>query len=314
LLTARLDELCSEQRFNVVHVDHAHMAMYGEYVQRRHGIPYVLREHNFETTLYRRYAERNRIPVLSHYFRMQAERLYRYETSALKHPDVIAAITQEDAEAIANAARRHDAIVIPAGVDVDRMLPFQTEPDPAHVVVVGPLVWAPNIDAATWFATAIWPRIKAAVPEARCTIAGANPPARIRRYATEDLRIPGFVEDYDALLASATVMAVPLRIGGGMRIKLLEFFACGKAVVSTGIGAEGNAAQDGEEYVRANSEEDFAAAVISLFRDPQRRRSMGLSARNLAERSYSWDHIGGLFEKAYLEAVALQFEKTTYGT
>ncbi|MFZ1728603.1 MAG: glycosyltransferase family 4 protein [Bacteroidota bacterium] len=315
-MTARIDALCEEERFDIVHVDHAHMAMYGEYVQRRFGIPYVLREHNFETTIYRRYAERMRLPVLSHYFRMQAARMYKYESSVLTHPDVIAAITPEDAVDIrtalgtqGGAARRsakENIRIIPAGVDVKRMRPFNTEPNSAHVVVVGPLVWAPNIDAATWFATEIWPRIKAAVPEARCTIAGASPPRRLLRLATEDLRIPGFVDDYAELLSSATVMAVPLRIGGGMRVKLLEFFACGKAVVSTAIGAEGNAARDGEQYISADSAGDFAAAVVAIIRNPELRRSIGLAARTLAKQTYSWDHIGELFEKAYLEAVALR--------
>lgn len=311
-MTARLDALCAEQRYDVVHVDHAQMAMYGEYLQRRWDLPYVLREHNFETTIYRRHAEHSRLPIVSRYFRMQAERLYRYEAAALTHPEVIAAITPEDAADIAASLRAQKGespasgriAVIPAGVDVDRLRQFSAEPDPAHVVVVGPLVWGPNVDAAEWFASSIWPRISAAVPEARCTIAGEAPPRRLLRFATDRLRFPGFVDAYEELLASATVMAVPLRIGGGMRIKLLEFFSHGKAVVSTAVGAEGNVARDGEHFLRADGEEDFANAVVALFRDAEKRRALGSAARTLMESSYSWAHIGELFEQAYLDAIS----------
>lgn len=302
---ARLDALCAEQRFDLVHVDHAHMTMYGEHLQRRYGLPYLLREHNFETTIYRRLVEQSRFFPTRLYFRMQAARLYRFEARAVSFPDVVAAITPEEAEYLASPSVRPAPIirVIPAGVDPERVRPFDTDPEAAHVVVIGPLTWAANVDAAAWFATEIWPRIAAAVPGARCTIAGAHPPRRLLRMASPRLDFPGFVEDYDALLASATVMAVPLRVGGGMRLKLLEFFAREKAVVSTTVGAEGNAGRDGEHYLRADAPDAFAAAVVALLRDEARRRALGTAARALVERVYSWDHIGGLFENAYLEAI-----------
>ncbi|MBN1448009.1 MAG: glycosyltransferase [Bacteroidetes bacterium] len=304
-MTERIDELCGETRFDVVHVDHVHLSMYGEYAQQTYGIPYVLREHNFETTIYRRLAERTRLPLLGLYLRLQSARLYRHEADALRHPDLVAAITPEDAADIRRTGAEH-VQVIPAGVDTVQIQPFSHPTDPAHVVIVGPLVWRPNIDAALWFATEIWPRVRTARPDACCTVAGMDPPKELLRHASGDLRFPGFVEDYEALLASATVMAVPLRIGGGMRVKLLEFFAYGKAVVSTGIGAEGNAAQDGVHFLRADSAADFAAALITLLQDAERRRALGAAGRALVEQHYSWEHIGGLFENAYLDAITRQ--------
>lgn len=306
----RLDELCARRRFDVMHVDHAQMATYGRYVHEKYGIPYVLREHNFETTIYRRHAERARLLPLRWYFGLQAARLLRYETREVAVPDVVAAITAEDAAEITRArashgaARAADITVIPAGVDCAAVRPFAAEPDAAHVVIVGPLVWAPNADAATWFVDEIWPRIAAAEPAARCTVAGVGPPRRLRARETARLRFPGFVDDYDELLRSATVMAVPLRIGGGMRVKLLEFFAHGKAVVSTGIGAEGNAARPEQEYLCADSAEEFAEAILLLLRDAERRRTLGAAARALVEREYDWTHIGARFEMAYLAAIA----------
>jgi polysaccharide biosynthesis protein PslH len=189
-------------------------------------------------------------------------------------------------------------------VDCADSRPFDTPPDERHVVIVGPLQWMPNLDAASWFVDEIWPRIREAEPRARCTIAGTHPPRRLLARQDEALRFPGFVEDYEGLLRSATVLAVPLRIGGGMRIKLLEFFAHGKAVVCTGVGAEGNAARPDVEYLRADTAGDFAAAVVRLLREEETRRALGGASRAMVERVYSWERIGEQFENAYLSAIA----------
>lgn len=300
---ARLDALCAEQAFDVVHVDHAHMAMYGEYVQRRYGIPYVLREHNFEATIHRRFAEQSRLPVLAQYLRMQAARLYRYEMAALEFPDVIAAITMEDVRTMGRAAHHPAIRIIPAGVDVDRLQPFSEAASEAHVVMAGPLHWAPNLDAALWFAQEIWPRIRAAVPEARCTIAGAEAPQKLLRMTGGGISVPGFVDDFAALLASARVLAVPLRVGGGMRVKLLEYFACGKAVVSTSIGAEGNLARNENEILLADDAADFAAAVVRVLKNPDLAMSLGRNARQLAEKEYAWTNVAAQFEDTYRQAM-----------
>ncbi|MBR9978197.1 MAG: glycosyltransferase, partial [Bacteroidetes bacterium] len=118
---AQLDALCTERHFDVLHVDHAHMACYGEYVRKRYGIPYVLREHNFETTIYRRYVEQAQFLPARMYFNMQSSRLYRFEATALRHPDVIAAITPEDARAI------HDALASVSGQTEQDEIPSRQE-------------------------------------------------------------------------------------------------------------------------------------------------------------------------------------------
>ena len=162
--------------------------------------------------------------------------------------------------------------------------------------------WSPNRDAAEWFLSEVWDRVRAEVPDARCTIAGSRPPSSIQKLARAGVTVAGFVEDLDALFASADVMAVPLRVGGGMRIKLLEFFARGKAVVSTRIGAEGNAARDGEHILLADTASDFAAAVVRLLRNPDLAMTLGGNARALAVERYSWARIAEMFEDAYLLA------------
>ncbi|MCB2203212.1 glycosyltransferase family 4 protein [bacterium] len=332
-----------ERKFDVLHIDHIHMMPYGRRAKEEFGIPVLLREHNFETTIHRRFAAQVRWPIASHWLRSQAERLFRFESLMLRHPDIIAAITPQDAAEVQAVLPddHHDRVkVIPAGVDTERVSPdksgrggspaergnagvpagagTQETPTPSgsredapltrseegHVVLLGPLNWSPNRDAAEWFVEEIWPLLVEEVPEVRCTIAGSHPPKNMQKVHIPGVTVAGFVEDLDALLDSADVMAVPLRVGGGMRIKLLEFFARGKAVVSTRIGAEGNAAVHREHILLADTAQEFASAIAELLRNPELTRSIARNARQLSIRRYAWPHVAEMFELAYLEVVA----------
>jgi polysaccharide biosynthesis protein PslH len=300
---ALLAGLCDERRFDVVHVDHIHMAPYGAALSEFLQLPWVLREHNFETTIYERFGASLKLPLARAYMGMQSRRLRRFEAAQLDRADVCAAITDEDAARIREVSHV-DVRVIPAGVDVERITVTDRErADRAHVVILGSLAWEPNADGVRWFVQEVWPRVTAREPDAVLTIAGAQPPAWLRALASPALRAPGFVEDIDALLASATLTAVPLRVGGGMRVKLLEYFARGEAVVSTTIGAEGNAARHGQELLLADEPAAFADAVLDLIADRDRRGRLGDSARQLVETRYSWDAIGAAFEEAYRSAI-----------
>lgn len=298
-MSALLRQLCTVHRFDVVHVDHAHLAWYGELLQREFGLPWLLREHNYESRIYERFAARHHLPLLSGYLRMQARRWTAYECAALQHPDCVAAITPEDAAVIRKLTVR-PVRIIPAGVDTETLQPFDpAAADEAHVVLLGSLRWLPNRDAAQWFVEEIWPAVRERVPRASCTVAGSHPPQSLRARASDHLSVPGYVNDLSALLARATVVAVPLRVGGGMRIKLLEFFARGKAVVSTRIGAEGNSAQHGTHILHADTPEEFADAITRLITDADLRRSFGAAGRELVEQQYSWHSVAAAFETAY---------------
>jgi len=303
-MSARLRALCREEEYDVVHVDHIHMAPYGAMVKREFGLPYVLREHNFETTIYKRFGEQQKNPLVRGYMRMQTARLRRFEGEQLDEVDVCAAITEQDAERIREASPCAMDI-IPAGVDLDRHVVLDRALEGEdRLCILGSQAWEPNQDAARWFLDSIWPRIREARPDVQLTIAGSDPPAWLTARQDEQVRVPGFVDDLSALLTETTVLCVPLRIGGGMRVKLLEYFAAGKAVVSTRVGAEGNFARHDEHILHADDPEDFARAVISLLEDNARRRALGDAGRRLAEERYSWDAIAAQFEKAYHDAIA----------
>jgi glycosyltransferase involved in cell wall biosynthesis len=157
--------------------------------------------------------------------------------------------------------------------------------------------WFPNEDGIAHFVEAILPRVRARVPEVTVTVVGRKPSARVRRLAAvPGVRITGTVDDVRPYVAGAAVCVVPLRVGGGTRLKIFEALAMGKAVVSTSVGAEGLPMTPGRHFVQADEEAAFADAVIALLQDPGRRRALGDAGRRLVEERYSWPRVAREFE------------------
>jgi polysaccharide biosynthesis protein PslH len=302
-LTPQMEEqlrtLCRRQAFDIVHVDHSHLAPYGKIAKEEFRLPYCLREHNFETTIYERFADAHGFSLLKHYLRMQARRIRRFEKAQLDQTDLCMAITEQDAANI----RAESAVsirIIPAGVDLEKhgFLPREKE-RPRTILILGSMAWQPNTDAVKWFLDEVFPLVLRIAPDAVVTIAGMSPGKDIRSRANQNILVPGFIENLQERIAETQVLAIPLRIGGGMRIKMLEFFAYGKPVVSTGIGAEGNTATAGRHYLKADTAEEFADAILALFEAKQKREQLGDSARVFVEENYSWNSIAAQFEAAY---------------
>jgi glycosyltransferase involved in cell wall biosynthesis len=156
-----------------------------------------------------------------------------------------------------------------------------------------------------YFADAILPRIRAEVPGVSLTVVGRNPSARLREIALRTgICVTGTVDDVRPSIAEAAVYVVPLRAGGGTRLKIFEALAMGKAVVSTTVGAEGLALEPGRHFVPADSPNDFADEVVALLRDPQRRCALGRAGHDLVEAHYSWPTVAREFEYRCEEVVA----------
>jgi len=157
--------------------------------------------------------------------------------------------------------------------------------------------WYPNEDGIVHFIEAVLPRVRREVPAATLTVVGRNPSSRLRAAAvTAGVHVTGLVDDVRPHMAEAAVYVVPLRIGGGTRLKIFEALSMGKAVVSTAIGAEGLPLTPGQDYLQADDPTSFAEAVTSLLRDPVRRRAIGAAGRRLVEARYSWPKVVDEFE------------------
>jgi glycosyltransferase involved in cell wall biosynthesis len=188
--------------------------------------------------------------------------------------------------------------VIPTGVDTEYFAPDTASSSEPRLVFTGSMDWLPNEDAMRFFCHDVLPLIRAEEPRTRLAIVGRTPTPAVRALADEHIEVTGTVADVRPFMRKAAVYVVPLRIGGGTRLKIFEAMAMGQAVVSTTVGAEGLPVVDGEHAVIADGPRAFADAVISLLRDSRRRQALGAAARKLVVDHYDWSVAGGVLDDA----------------
>jgi len=301
-----LRSIVENRKFDVVHVDHSHMGKYGLWLKSEYGLPIVLREHNFEALIYERFSNIGPNAAQRTVARIHGKRLRQEETRFLKEFDAVAAITNEDALLMREVAPEARISVIPAGVDTEFFKPNDRAEEPDSILWVGSLAWDPNLDAVRYFLSTIFPLVLKRRHEARFDIVGTDS-ERVTKLAAQfgdKVRIHGWVRDVRDYLSRSAVLVVPLRIGGGMRIKLLDFFSAGKAVVTTSVGAEGNLAKDSIHALIRDGDQGFADGVAELLSDPSSRHSMGTAARALVMKEYSWKKIAQDFTEIYESVIS----------
>ncbi|MFH1279729.1 MAG: glycosyltransferase family 4 protein [Candidatus Eisenbacteria bacterium] len=289
-----------EGAYDAVHFDTIDLAPYRPLAGEG---PAVLNHHNIESLLFRRRAPFERNPLAGRYVALQSRRLARAERRWYRAFDMNLFVSEADREAAREEAGPFDAEVVPNGVDTEYYRPG-TEGEADRIVWVGGLGWFPNRDAVAHLLADIWPRIRAARPEAELDLVGAAPrPLRPAGWDGPGVKVHGFVDDLRPLVARAKVFVVPIRVGGGTRLKILDAMAMGKAIVSTTIGAEGLDGSGGEEWITADAPEEFARAVVRLLGDGDARRRVGAAARKGAERRYAWRIVGEKFRRVYRDLV-----------
>jgi glycosyltransferase involved in cell wall biosynthesis len=252
------------------------------------AIPLLVDFHNVEAILYRRYAKCTRNPAKRYYACAEARKVMHWETRAAARAAVALVCSTQDGEWLRSTATALPIIVAPNIVETESYLP-QFRGKHNTLVYSGGMDWYPNRDAVWHFATEILPRVRREIPQVEFLVAGRNPPARFRRRLERipGVRFTGTVPDMKAVIGEASLAVVPLRIGSGTRLKILEAAALGKAVVSTSVGAEGLSFVPGEEIMMADDAGQFAEVVVNLLGDPHRRRSLGGAARRRVEQSCS---------------------------
>lgn len=298
-------------RFDIAHIDHAHMGPYGLWIKETFDLPIILRENNFETMIYERFAQTEKNPLKSFLAGMHGKRLKREEAQFLANFDAVAALSSEDVAAMKQVAPMGNYRIIPAGVDTDYFYPMNIQVDADSIISLGTQAWDPNYDATRYFLDEIFPIILAKRPSTVLHIVGGAE-HRISSFAERfgsSVQIHGRVPDVRDYLARSAVLVVPLRIGGGMRLKLLEGFAAGKAIVSTSIGAEGNKGQNGIHLLIRDGADAFADGVVELLSDLELQRRMGKAARTFVMQDYSWKKIGEDFIKLYTSVLTERSKK-----
>jgi len=261
--------------------------------------PVVLFEHNVEYVIWRRTSANSTNPLRRAALQLEWRKMRRYENRACRRAKLTITVSEDDRLLLEKDAPESRIEAIPTGVDVDY---FHAGDDaleqPAEIVFTGSMDWHPNEDAMLHFIDAILPLLRREVPEVSVTIVGRNPSRQLRdAAATAGVSVTGTVDDVRPYIRRAAVYVVPLRIGGGTRLKIYEALAMAKAVVSTTIGAEGLPLQEGVHILRADDPDAFAGKVLDLLRDPSRRRELGTAGRRLMEQEYSWSRVAQDFER-----------------
>jgi glycosyltransferase involved in cell wall biosynthesis len=259
----------------------------------------TLFQHNVEAMIWKRQVELSVSPPRRAYLKGQYERMRRYEAEACRAAKAIIAVSNSDARAIESDYGVSSVRAVPTGVDLDYFRPPAQPERATDLVFVGSMDWTPNIDGVIWFVREVLPLIRKQRPDYSLAIVGRRPPAGIRRLADRNVRIhvTGTVPDIRPYLWGSAVAIVPLRIGGGTRLKIYEAMAARIPVVSTTVGAEGLDVRNGENILIADSARDFADACVALLEDATARRRLAFAAWEMIAACYSWEVVSRKFEE-----------------
>jgi sugar transferase (PEP-CTERM/EpsH1 system associated) len=279
-------------------------------------VPSVLFQHNVEAEIWRRHAEVAGSAIARQYFRSQWRRMVRFEGEACRRFDKVVAVSDQDAEHLRAAYGARDVTAVPTGVDLDYFEPAsRTAPRATELVFTGSMDWLPNQDGIEWFTAEVWPQIRAGQPDATLTVVGRNPGPRIRALADRHpgISVTGTVPDIRPYLRRAAALVVPLRIGGGTRLKIYEAMAMGVPVVSTTVGAEGLPLTEGAHFLNADDPADLGSACLSLLKDPAKAMALGAAGAAFVRSRFGWDRVAESFA-AICEAAADPARLQTQGS
>jgi polysaccharide biosynthesis protein PslH len=306
-MAAVIEQVRREENFDIVHFDGVHMASY-EPLFRNSSHPdtrCVFDWHNIESEAMKRYTVETKSVAKKLYARTMVPRLQELEIALLKNAfGHIVCSKREEAE-LRTRVPGARVIVIPNGVDTASYTNTAAglRWPPRSIIFVGAMNYYPNIDAAISFAREVWPRFLSLFPGCRLTLVGSDPvPAVLALRDIEGVEVTGTVDDVRRFYRDADVALVPLRLGGGTRLKILEAMAAGVPVISTSVGAEGLDVQPGLNILIADERdpETWVRAMISLGESDRRREEMTASARQLVRERYEWTVIGTLLRETYL--------------
>ncbi|MDX6693397.1 MAG: polysaccharide biosynthesis protein PslH [Blastocatellia bacterium] len=307
----RIKGWMDERRFDVMVCDFLSASLN---FPRALRTPSVLFQHNVESALWQRQAQHEPNLIKRAAFKIEALKMAAYERAAVKRFQHIIAVSEHDRALMSEMTDASRISVVPTGVDLSlyragansTMSELAATNEAASaplkeraplVVFLGSMDWEANVDGVDYFCRDIWPAVLRSVPDARFRIVGRNPHARVRRLASASVEVTGTVPSVVDHLREAAVFVVPLRVGGGTRLKIFEAMATGKAVVSTTIGAEGLEVEHGRDILLADDAETFSDSIIMLLRDEALRRGFETAAARLAAQ-HDWSVVIKRFEEA----------------
>ena len=290
-----IERLLKEQTFDVMVCDFLQPSVN---VPPNLDVATVLFQHNVEAMIWKRHYEIQKNPVKRAFLYDQWRKTWRYERSACRKFDLVVAVSAADEKQMREEYGLKRAAAVPTGVDIDYFSPSGAiAPENHNIVFTGSMDWLPNEDAMQYFIRELLPLVRKEIPDVTLTVVGRNPYASLVELSKSDksIVVTGRVDDVRPYIEKAAVYVVPIRIGGGTRLKIYEAMSMGKPVVSTTVGAEGLPVTNNEELVLADSASDFAAALIRVFRDREWAAALGERAAKLVRKKFGWRGVAESF-------------------
>jgi polysaccharide biosynthesis protein PslH len=294
-LQSVITEMCAGGQFDVVQLESALLCQYDFGTD----VKLVLDEHNIEYEVLERMWRGERSALRRAFSFREYLRYRRYERRAWGKVDAASVTSPREPAIVSEHAPRLSVAVVPNGVDLQYFAPDGSDVDSQTVVFNGVLNYRPNLDAALHLVNDIWPLVLSQCPDAKLAIVGRAGGVDVSSLRGPGVEVTGEVPDVRTYLRKAAVVAVPIRMGGGTRLKVVEALALGKPIVSTTLGAEGIAVKDRETVLFADDSETFAARIAEVFRDRELALTLGRAGRRLAEDEYSWSRAGDCLAELY---------------
>jgi glycosyltransferase involved in cell wall biosynthesis len=284
-----IDKVADETGFDIVHADQLNMA---QYAARVNSATKILDAHNALWLLYKRLWQTMPNGPKKWLLNRDWQLLKTYEGDICRQFDAVLAVSQEDKTALEQAVGQplNNVTIIPIAIDTDEVEAVERLPQANHILHIGTMFWPPNVDGILWFLQEVWPIIHQQRPDVVFDVVGARPPAEIEAYGQESeaINVTGYVDDPSDFYRQAGVMIVPLRAGGGMRVKILNALAQALPLVSTTIGCEGIAVEHGKHLLVADTPAAFAEATLRLLDDHLLAKTLGRNGRQLIEDQYDY--------------------------
>lgn len=303
-LIISVKELLTKNKYDIVYVDTLHMGWIVDIIRSLTNTAIVIRCHNLEMRIMKRYADVSINWFLKWFAQLQYKKFISYEPYICSKFDMCIMVSERDREELIELNPNINAVTIPAGIDSKLLQVDKKDVIPYSIVHIGHTDWFPNYDSLKWFLDEIFPEVIKAEPKTKLYVYGSGDTYKfpVPDQLKQNVNIVGFVPDLWKELENKSLAVVPLRIGGGIRIKILEMLATGQNILTTSIGKEGINVEHGKHLLIADSKEEFIHTILNYFKGTYNNDQMSVEGKKFIQNNFTWEIIGKKFETIFIQA------------